>query len=57
MADPVNPTVRGASPEVGDALQLALSVARLTEMFTVAVAVADALSVTVSVAVKLPILV
>ena len=54
LALPVKLTASGACPEVGEALALALRAGlALTEMFTVALAVAEALSVTVKVAVKL----
>ena len=55
LALPVKLTANGACPEVGDALALALREGvALTDMFTVALAVLAALSVTVKVAVKLP---
>ena len=55
LALPEKLTVRGACPEVGEALALALREGvELTEMFTEELAVVETLSVTVRVAVKLP---
>ena len=55
LALPEKLTVRGACPDVGEALALALREGvELTEMFTDELAVAEALSVTVRFAVKLP---